>query len=89
MRGGMDDEVVCDAIKRAALQGSPRVTYVEDIFKNWWAQGVRDIAGVERSIKNSKNAREPEEVKHQIMLKIHRNLSMRDSSPPSDILARG
>ncbi len=60
LRGGMADEVICDAIKRAALQGSPKVSYVEGILKNWWAQGVRDMAGVECSdqeFKERKKAR--------------------------------
>lgn len=54
LRGGMASEVICDAIRRAAIQGSPKVAYVEGILKNWWAQGVRDMAGVVRADKEFK-----------------------------------
>lgn len=45
---GMQEPVICEAVKRAKLHGSPKVSYVEGILKNWLAEGVYDMAGVER-----------------------------------------
>ncbi|MTI83467.1 MAG: DnaD domain protein [Firmicutes bacterium] len=48
VKDGMSDDVICEAIKRSKLQGSPKLSYVEGILKNWWAEEVRDMDGVER-----------------------------------------
>lgn len=44
----MDGELICEAIKRARIQGSPWMSYVEGILKKWVDKKVTNMAGVER-----------------------------------------
>jgi len=45
---GMDDAVVCEAIRRARANGVPKLTYVEAILREWRDNQVVNLAGVER-----------------------------------------
>ena len=45
---GMEDEVVCEAIKRARANGVPKLAYVEAILREWRDNQVVNLAGVER-----------------------------------------
>jgi len=45
---GLDPLVVCEAIKRARLQGYTNVSYVLGILRNWRDAGVKDMSGVSR-----------------------------------------
>lgn len=50
---GMDKQVVCEAIKRSRLNGVLKVSYVEGILKSWLADGVKDLAGLQRLVIDS------------------------------------
>lgn len=45
---GMDDAVICEAIKRARANGVPKLTYVEAILTEWRDNQVTNMAGVKR-----------------------------------------
>lgn len=61
MDDGMSEEVICDAIKRATVQGVRKVSYVESILRNWLSEGVQtmqDIARLDQEFEEHKKLKE-------------------------------
>lgn len=46
---GMEEEVVCEAIRRARAQNVLKVSYVRSVLNAWKAEGVLNMAGVARA----------------------------------------
>lgn len=48
-KDGMDEEVICEAIKRARAQGQVKLAYVMGILNSWLADGITTMSGVSRA----------------------------------------
>jgi len=56
---GMDETVICEAIKRTRLQGKTNVSYTKKILVDWLNKGVLDLNGVSRvDLKHQNRARD-------------------------------
>ena len=47
IKGGIDEGVVCEAIRRARAHGSPKLSYTMGILNNWKAENIATMAGVQ------------------------------------------
>jgi DnaD/phage-associated family protein len=71
--GGMDDEVVLEAMKRTQLANKPEMRYTLGILNSWARQGVRsmeDVARVDMEFELAKNRGKPDKTEPSLEERI-------------------